>query len=239
MQIWTTKNNHTIYRILGGRSNSHLVVCNGKCLLVDTGPKFVRPLLQNRLVKLGVTDQNLSGLILTHSHYDHAENAAWIKKTYNSPIFIHNNEAEFLQQGKNPPVHGTNPGSYFLTDILRLNSVMILTHYEPVTADIIITNTCDLTPLGFNGYIIPTPGHSPGSMSVIIDNEIAIVGDALFGIFKGRTFPPFAWNARQMTSSWRILLDTGCSLYLPAHGSTRSQEILQKEYIKYTGKFNL
>ncbi len=239
MQTWTTKNNHTVYRILGGRSNCYLVACNGKYLLIDTGPKFMRSFLHKRLQKLGVTASTLTGLILTHSHYDHAENAAWINKVYNTQVFIHSNEAEMLQQGKNPLVHGTNPGSYFLTDILRLNSVMLLTHYEPVTADVVVANSLDLSSLGFKGYIIHTPGHSPGSMSVIIDNEIAIVGDAMFGIFKKKIFPPFAWNARQMVSSWRNLLDTGCTVFLPAHGSTRSREVLYKEYDKYADKFNL
>lgn len=239
MKTWTTKNNHIIYRILGGRSNCHLVACNGKYLLVDTGPKFMRAPLQNELDKLGVTESTLTGLILTHSHYDHTENAAWIKKKYITQVFIHNNETEFLQRGNNPPVHGTNPASYFLTDTLGLNKVMHSMHFEPVTADVIVTDTFDLSSLGFIGYILYTPGHSPGSISVIIDNEIALVGDAIFGIFKNKTFPPFAGDAQQLVKSWRKLLDTGCSVFLPAHGSARSREILHTEYNKYTDKFKL
>ncbi|UTB31789.1 MAG: hypothetical protein NKF70_09735 [Methanobacterium sp. ERen5] len=50
-------------------------------------------------------------------------------------------------------------------------------------------------------------------MSIIIDNKIAIVGDAMFGIFGNSIYPPFADNPKIMIESWGKLLDTGCSSF--------------------------
>jgi hypothetical protein len=61
-------------------------------------------------------------------------------------------------------------------------------------------------------------------------NEIALVGDAMFGVFKGSVFPPFADDVNQMVASWKLLLATKCNTFLPSHGSTCSRDLLQKNY---------
>jgi len=61
---------------------------------------------------------------------------------------------------------------------------------------------------------------------------MAFVGDTMFGIFPGSVFPPFAEDPRQLINSWGQLLDTGCSLFLPSHGSANTRELVQKEYHK-------
>ncbi len=65
-------------------------------------------------------------------------------------------------------------------------------------------------------------------MSLIVDDEIAIVGDAMFGIFPGSIFPPFGDDKLQITQSWKLLLETGCRLFLPAHGTANSREQVEK-----------
>ena len=86
--------------------------------------------------------------------------------------------------------------------------------------------------------MIKTEGHSSGSISVIVDNEIAIVGDAMFGVFKNSVFPPYADNQTEMINSWNVLLDTDCNTFLPGHGKEIKKEFLQKEYYKYARKHN-
>jgi glyoxylase-like metal-dependent hydrolase (beta-lactamase superfamily II) len=69
-------------------------------------------------------------------------------------------------------------------------------------------------------------------MSLIVDDEIALVGDCMFGVFKGSAFPPFALDVKQMIISWGKLLNTGCHLYLPSHGTADSRELVQRDYDK-------
>jgi glyoxylase-like metal-dependent hydrolase (beta-lactamase superfamily II) len=72
--------------------------------------------------------------------------------------------------------------------------------------------------------LMHTPGHTKGCLSVIVDNELAIVGDAMFGVFPGSIFPPYGNDVRQMVESWEKLLETSCRLFIPAHGSANKRD---------------
>jgi glyoxylase-like metal-dependent hydrolase (beta-lactamase superfamily II) len=90
--------------------------------------------------------------------------------------------------------------------------------------------------MGFNAYILHTPGHSSGSVSIIVDDEIALVGDTMFGIFPWSVFPPFADDVKQMTESWGKLLETNCRLFLPGHGTANKRSLVQKNILLRKGK---
>jgi hydroxyacylglutathione hydrolase len=239
MKSWITKTGQKIYQVLGGRCNCFLISYRNRHLLIDTGRENRWKELSKGLDKLGVNDKSLIALILTHSHFDHAENAANIKEKYKTAIIIHKSEADYLQRGDNPVIRGTTFVTRLITDLLAKKLVLRYIRYKPADYDILVDETYDLNDFGFNGYIIHTPGHSLGSMSVIIENEIAIVGDAMFGVFKGSVFPPFADNPKLMVKSWERSLDTGCSTFLPAHGTGRSKELLQRQYDKYKRAYDL
>lgn len=238
MKHWTTKSGQAIHRISNGMYNCFLISYRNRHLLVDTGRKNSWKKLTRELDGLGVTGGSLSGLILTHSHYDHVENAAKIKEKYNASIIIHKREADYLRQGENPVIHGITFFSKFITEGLSRKYLTRFCRYQPVDGDILVEDRYDLSLFGFNGYIIHTPGHSPGSTSVIIENEIAMVGDAMFGVIKGSVLPPVATNPGLMVKSWERLLNTDCSIYLPAHGTQRSKELLERQHKKYQRKYD-
>lgn len=234
MKHWKTKNSQTITRILSGRCNCYLVSHEGKHLLIDTGRKNRWPHLIEHLNQLGVCSGSLVAIVLTHSHFDHAENVAKVKETFpQAAIIIHKNEGDYLKRGDNPIPQGTRLFSKLIITLLAHTFVLRRIRYRPANYDMLVDDTYDLQPLGFPGYLLHTPGHSPGSLSVIVDNEVAIVGDTLFGVFPGSAYPPYAENPKIMIQSWKKLLATGCSLFLPGHGRERSNALLQAEYKKY------
>ena len=239
MKSWITKSGQKIYQILGGRCNCFLISYRYRHLLVDTGRENRWKDLSKKLYNLGVRHNSLMALILTHSHFDHAENAANIKEKYKTAIIIHQNEADYLQRGDNPVIRGTTLVTRFMTDGLASKLVLRNFRYKPVDCDILVEERYDLNNLGFNSYLIHTPGHTSGSISVIIEDEIAIVGDTMFGVFKWSVFPPYADDPRLIVKSWEKLLDTGCSIYLSAHGRGRSKELLQRQYDKHKRAYDL
>jgi len=233
MKTWTTKSGYTITRILSGRSNVFLL-SNGEInILVDTSDSRLRNRLLRRLNKSGI--RHIEFLILTHAHFDHAGNAFRIKEKYNTRVIIQKNEAGYLAKGENILPGGTVFITRMIVKILgkRFRACF---HYAPCPYDLVVDSHFDLADSGFNAYLMHTPGHSAGSMSVIVDDEVAIVGDAMFGIVKGSVFPPFAEDAEQMAGSWRKLLDTNCSVFLPSHGSENQRKSLENEYSKRKGK---
>jgi glyoxylase-like metal-dependent hydrolase (beta-lactamase superfamily II) len=230
MKIWNT-NNCTIYQVLEGRSNSFLVNQENNYILIDTGRRNSWRELTTKLNGL-LGENELSCLILTHTHFDHAENANRLKKKYNCKIIVHESESNYLKSGDTPLPKGTNLATGFMVDVLG-KKMQSRYKYEPADPDILVGEKLDLDIFGLNSHIIHSPGHSKGSMSIIIDDEIALVGDTLFCVFGNSIFPPFADDAEIMIENWKKLLETGCKLFLPGHGKLISRELLEKQYAKH------
>jgi hydroxyacylglutathione hydrolase len=229
MNKWKTKNGYEITEVLSGRSNVFLLSNGKKNILIDTSPKYRWRLLEKRLGILKV--RSIDYLILTHTHGDHAQNSRRIKDKYKSKVIVHKNEASFLSSGSNPVPEGTTLVSRLIINPLT-KKVYSRLRYEPCDSDILVDSSLDLGDFGFNAFILHTPGHSVGSMSVIVDNEVALVGDAMFGIFKNSVFPPFADNIDQMINSWGKLLETDCNVFIPSHGSANNRALVQKDYLR-------
>lgn len=236
MKNWTTKNGMRIYRIVFGRSNAFLL-SNGKSnVLIDTSVKRCLGRVSDGINSIG--QNSCDYIVLTHSHHDHAANAASITKQYNSKIILHISETELLEKGISKLPKGTITVTKFLVDNFE-GKVSSKFSYDPQKCDIAVDSYYDLEELGFKAYIIHTPGHTKGSISIIVDGEIAIVGDAMFGIFKGSIFPPYADDVTGMVKSWGKLIETGCSLFLPAHGSGNTRELVTNQYYKYKKRLGI
>ena len=229
MKTWQTRTGIKITRILGGRSNVFLV-SNGKInLLTDTSPAFMRHRLMKRLDQFNV--KSIDFLILTHTHFDHAANACQLKEKFGLKVIVHKTEAGFLNSGDSPIPAGTNT---FTRWLVRNAGEWFrkMVRYKSCNPDQLIHQNFSLLPFGINAEIIHTPGHSDGSICLVVDNEIALVGDTLIGTFPRSCFPPFADNKPALIKSWQILIKTGCSLFLPSHGSARTHEFLKKNLRK-------
>lgn len=233
MKTWETKSGHKIIRMLAGRSNAFLVANGGKFLLVDSGPGSCWKTLDRRLRRLGVG--RLDALVLTHAHYDHAGNAARLQEKHKTKVIAHIAEGPFLARGENSAVGGTNA----LTRLMVAGLGKLFARrarYEPCRPDIQVDPAFDLREFGLKADILHTPGHTPGSLSVIVDDEIALVGDAMFGVFPGSVLPPYAVDAGELVRSWGKLLATKCRLFLPAHGSANPRQLAAKDYDKRSAR---
>jgi len=223
MKKWRTSGGTDIWQVLRGRSNAYLLCRDGRYLLVDTGRKKSCRRLCRNIETLGVSKDSSFLLVLTHTHFDHAENAACLKKKYGAQVVVHEDEADFLGKGSSPLPGGTLPVLRFIMG--RVHKLLQpLFRYDPVLPDYRVSEFFDLQDHGFEGRLLAAPGHSRGSMAVIIENEIAMVGDGMFGIFSKSILPPFGDDTALMKKSWSLLFDTGCVLYLPGHGRVISRE---------------
>jgi len=216
-------------QIMSGRSNVFLLTNGIKNILIDTSVSRSWIKLQKQLDTLGVN--TIDYLILTHAHFDHAANAKQIKEKFNPMVFIQKEESSYLSHGENILPNGTIGLTRLLVNLLGKRLIRRF-KYEPCQPDLLIDSQYDLDNLGFNAYLLHTPGHTKGSISLIVDDEIAIVGDTMFGVFKWSVFPPYAEDKNLMINSWGKLLETKCKEFLPSHGTANSRLIVQKEYNK-------
>jgi hydroxyacylglutathione hydrolase len=224
-----TKSGLTIRPVLFGRSNVLLLSNGEKNILIDSSPSQYWKKLNLRLRKLGI--DRIDYLVLTHTHFDHSGNARKIQEKYNAKVLVHNDEAGLLASGKNIVPEGTNPLSRIVISLF-LRPVFPYFTYEPCKPDILVGDSFDLREFGFNAYILHTPGHTPGSMSVIADNEVAIVGDTMIGVSGRSVFPPFVNDVPGLFRSWAKLLETDCSLFIPSHGRVMKRALVEKDLKK-------
>lgn len=230
--MWKTKSGIVVERLVGGRSNVFLLRNSDSSILVDTSWQAARSQLSTILERLEyATHRSLTALFLTHAHFDHAGNAAWIQARYRPQLILQQNEVGFLCNGDNAMPAGTNVLTRLLLPRFR-RLVQSLVRYPPACPDISFDDRQDLTPLGFEAYLLHTPGHSVGSSSLIVETEIALVGDVMYGVFPRSAYPPFADDPQLLIKSWEKLLATGCKLFLPAHGRPIPREVLEQNYVK-------
>ena len=104
--------------------------------------------------------------------------------------------------------------------------------FPGVTVDLVLDDEeFQLGPWGISGKVLYTPGHTSGSMSVLLDNGQAFVGDlAMNGLPMriGPGMPSFADDTNVIKKSWRVLLDKGAKQIYPAHGNPFSADVLAK-----------
>lgn len=227
MMSWETRNSQLVRRVLGGRSNVFLLTSGSARVLVDTGRRSRWLDLRNALGRAGV--DRLDALILTHTHFDHAENARGLRDTFGAKVMVHESEAGCLERGDSP----LPAGCVLLTRIFTRGLRGVIGprfRYDGCGVDVAVQDRLDLSPWGIDGYLLHTPGHCRGAMSLILDDEIALVGDAMVNAGPWSVFPPFADDVPQLLESWRRLLDTGCRLFLPGHGRAIERALLEKRY---------
>ncbi len=231
LTIRTEKSGYEIIHANGIFFNSYLIFNGEKFILVDSGRRYAWLRLKHNLKKLGVNDKNLEALMLTHTHFDHAENAANIKEQFGARIIAHETEAGYLEAGDSPLPAGTVFYTKWLMKTFRTKAQPMF-RYRPVACDIKVRDKFDLNPLGFNACILHVPGHTKGSVAIIVDNEVAFTGDNMVGVFDNSIMPPFGDDIPGIIRSWKTLLDTGCSLFVPNHGAPKKREILKRHYEK-------
>lgn len=67
----------------------------------------------------------------------------------------------------------------------RLVKLLVSRPFPPVAPDQFVDESTDLSAYGVDGRILHTPGHTAGSISVLLPNGEAIVGDLMMGGYFG------------------------------------------------------
>jgi len=210
-----------------GRANAYFVIREQEVVLVDTGTKGNARKIVQALLTRGLSPRHIRLIVITHTHYDHCGSLKALKDLTGAKTLVHESEATRLREG-----YGGFPrGTTALTQVISFLGRTIgkrVGGYDPVSPDIIMKDRFSLEAYGLDGYVLATPGHTIGSVSVILDNEHAMVGDTLFNIFRKSLFPPFADDPDELLKSWTKLYETGCRQFYPGHGKPFGRDKLRQ-----------
>lgn len=223
-----------------GMINCFLIKGEAKHILVDTGVPNSEAKIIKQLNKHNIKLDDIGLIIITHGHIDHFGSAKELKDILKVPILVHDLDKKALQTGKS--MLETLKPTHKIWDII-LKPKLAKDKASPCLPDIVLIENeeYDLSIYGINGKVIHTPGHTPGSLSVVLEGGSAIIMDlASSGILLGgiafnsrMKHPPFHDNLQQVKSSINYILSLNTDTFYLGHGNAVSR----KSLIHYRDKF--
>jgi glyoxylase-like metal-dependent hydrolase (beta-lactamase superfamily II) len=214
--------------VRAGVTSTYLVRAQG-VILVDPGGVRQGPTVVRKLRRL-LGDRPEAGLIIaTHGHFDHVGAAAEVCAALRAPLAVHGGDAEWVRTGTWIwPEALTMWGRFMRWALTPLFSRTA--RFAPTEPDVVLGDEgLDLAPYGVTGRVVATPGHSPGSVSVLLAGGEAFVGDlAMNGppMTLRPSFGIFAHQPELVAGSWQRLLDLGARHIYPAHGKPFPAKLL-------------
>jgi len=199
-------------------------------IMVDGGSPKKEKEFGKALEELQINPRDITLMIMTHAHWDHIGSAKEIKELTGAKIALHFEETEWLEKSLKPMPPGVTLWGRIFGGIIK--SFLPLVHIPPTEVDLVLEDKgMSLSEYGIHGKVIHTPGHSPGSVSIVLETGDAFVGDLAMNKFPLRLTPGLPivaedWAA--LKKSWQLLLEQGAKTIYPAHGKPFPVEIIQK-----------
>lgn len=186
------------------QENCYLIFNEKSLLIVDPGAE------DQRLIReIEKTGRKPEAILLTHTHYDHIGAVESLRKHFSIPVYVSPLEQEWLGD---PTLN--------LSGLARhddmANIIVQPAEHEFEMKEYEIG--------GMRFTVVPTPGHSIGSVSFIFD-DFVVTGDALFKGSVGRT-DLYTGNLEQLLNGIRTYLFTLPDEFpaYPGHGDATTIE---------------
>jgi endoribonuclease LACTB2 len=191
------KPSHTTIVNVGYRSTNYWIVsAGGSRLLVDLGWPGTMGTMRANLDRMGVPLKEIRYALATHYHIDHAGLAQEFKQA-GVPLLVLDTQVSAIPLMKSwikPRDHYVDISMHDNVTISFAESRMLLGR------------------IGIAGEILPTPGHSDDSVTLLLDDGSAFTGDLTHPALVGDD------NAGAVTASWRLLRERGATRVYPGHG---------------------
>jgi len=218
----------TIHTIPLGVSQSYIIQGKSAVMIDGGAPKKAKAFIKG-IDRTSIKPKDIKLLIMTHGHWDHIASARDIKNITGAKIAMHRREKNWLEKSLKPIPPGVTLWGRIFAKIMAM--FMPLVHIPATNVDIILDGEeFPLAEFGIAGKVISTPGHSSGSVSILLDTGDAFVGDLAMNAFPLRLspgLPIFAEDMQKVKDSWKLLLDSGAKTIYPAHGKPFSAEVIR------------
>ena len=163
---------HSIKSIRSGIVNVYLVQEGNHAILIDTG----MPAHKDKVLRVA-REAGVRLILLTHGHMDHVANVKYLADSLNVPVALHSADAGLLTDQGSRYLHSRGAAGGVLaagTRMMAKQSKSII-----IGRDILPAEELELQDYGIQGEIVMLPGHTAGSIGVLLWGTDIIVGDAL------------------------------------------------------------
>lgn len=197
-------------------------------ILIDGGDPDKIINFKKGIEEASIKPEEIQLMVLTHGHWDHIGSAKDIKDLTGAPILLHQGDMHFIGEHHPTQPPGLTAWGKFVISILKLYASSV--HVPTFEVNIIAGDEeISLVEYGIPGKVVHTPGHSWGSVSVVLDNGEAFVGDLGMNMFPLSTRPRlsiFGDDIQVLKNSWRKLRAMGVKTVYPAHGKSFPAELI-------------
>lgn len=186
-------------------SNVYLVINGKELLVVDTGTAGNAKKIVAFIQKIGYQPQDVSTIILTHYHLDHAGSAKELKALTGAKVAASTEDAQVIA-GKKPYPKPKNL-------LLRAASII---KPSPVDVDVLLKEGDTIG----NFTVLSTPGHTAGSI-MLLDKQkgVLFAGDTLRNDGGKVSGGPghFTWDDAKEKESIQKVAALDFTVMLPGH----------------------
>lgn len=216
-----------IHRLRLSISNSWLITAP-ELVLIDSGVPKDLPKLLKAIRRCGIDPVDLKWILHTHGHSDHVGCTRELVKISGAKTAIHRDELERIRAGHHGELH---PQDW----MARAMQSHLHAEFPPFEADHVFESedvgTSSLAEFGLEGTWLHTPGHTAGSISFVLENGDAVIGDLFRGHILRRNCPQPAFfyeDGDAIRQSIGRLLETDARRFLPGHFGVTSREKVEK-----------
>lgn len=195
-------------------SMSYLIKSNGFNILVDTG----LPSSKKKIIK-ALGGEKLDLIILTHGHYDHIANTAYLVAKYKCKVLMNKVDHKYIN---NPLPLGTKANDIGGV-LINISSKLQGPFLKLDKFDVDLDYDADLGIYFDNYEIVKLPGHTEGSIGLLLNNKDFFTGDAVMNMFYP-TISRVYVNKDDMLDSAKYILNSDCILYT-GHGKCLSKDL--------------
>ena len=185
--------------------NSYVVHDSGHVLLIDPGAHA--EVISSAIAK----EEKVDAILLTHGHEDHVGAVDELADQYCCPVYMNLRDLPLVENG---------------AEKTHVFARTLKSEILPLQAEMIISV--------FHGQVIETPGHTHGSVCIILGNCV-FSGDTLFAGSIGRTDLPDSSPAEMMESLQKVRKLPANLTVFPGHGgsTTIARELETNFYLTH------
>jgi glyoxylase-like metal-dependent hydrolase (beta-lactamase superfamily II) len=208
--------------------NAYVVKAKEGFVLIDTGLSSQWRKLEKELISAGCLPDKLKLVILTHGDADHAGNAKNLQEKYHVKIAMHKDDYAIIEtsfSGKRkvkPLAMKIMFGVVSVVRKLRKNNIN-LSRFKP---DIWLQDGQSLQKYGFHASVVHIPGHTKGSIAIVMDHGDLFAGDTLVNARKPQA-ATIIENEAELKESIEKLRKLRIRTVYPGHGRPFSMESLK------------
>lgn len=211
--------------------NAYLLKATDGFVLVDTGLPNNWDALNEQLAAAGCLPDRLKLVVITHGDLDHTGGCLNLREKYGAKIAIHHDDAEMVEKGVVLKREITNPIFKMMMKLRKHRMRGRMPQVATFEPDIILSDGQSLEEYGVDAKVLHLPGHTPGSIAILMSDGDIIVGDTLSNMFKPGV-SPFIADRDQLARSVKALKEMDLKTIYPGHGKAFSAGALSKISVK-------